>query len=318
MLIQILLFIIGIGLIFKGSDYFVDASVAIGKHARLPQLVVGGTIVSVATTSPELTVSIISGVNRVPGLAVGNALGSVAANIGLILALAAIIKPFKLPQGKFQGRVLIILGLTFLLFIFTIDLNLSRWRGLILVIVGILYLILDYHRGQKQYITANNNLNDSTTSKLNSKRTIALYFVLGLAMVIVGSNLLVNSASTIAKALGIPSLFIGLTIVSIGTSLPELATAIAAVRKNAFDLSVGNLVGANTLNLTLVTGAAASISPLTLSRMNQMFTFPLVIAILAVFFFSVRSNNEVTRREGIILLAVYTCLITGSIILNAG
>ncbi len=318
MFLEILLFLIGIGLIFKGSDYFVDASVAIGERARLPRLVIGCTIVSIATTSPELTVSIISGVNRVPGLAVGNALGSVAANIGFILALAAIIKPFKLPQGKFQQRALIIIGLTLLLFLFTIDLNVPRWRGFILVIIGIIYLILDFRRGKKQYAAENNNLSGSTTSKFNSRRAIIFYFILGLAMVIGGSNLLVNAASNIAEVLGIPSLFVGLTIVAIGTSLPELATAIAAVRKNVFDLSVGNLIGANILNLTLVTGTAASISPLTLSRMNQLFTFPMVVAILSVFFFSARSNNEMTRKEGIILLACYICLITGSIILNAG
>ncbi len=316
MVIDILLFIAGVALVFKGSDFFVDASVAIGKLARLPQMVIGGTLVSIATTTPELTVSIASGINRTPGLAVGNALGSVGANIGLILALAAIVRPFVLSSGEFRWRSQAVLGMAALLFIMTVDLRLPQWRGFILLAIGIIYLFLDYRRGRSRYAEEGEVIGETVDTKFTSRRSIAFFFVLGVAMVVGGSNLLVTSGSAIAEAAGVPPLFIGLTMMSIGTSLPELATAINAVRKRVFDLSVGNLIGANALNLTIIAGTASAISPLTISRTTQIYTFPAILVILIVFFLLVRTKNRLARWEGATLMALYLAFLTGLTLLT--
>jgi cation:H+ antiporter len=315
MALSLLLFVLGVALVFKGSDYFVDASVAIGERTGLPRIVVGGTLVSLATTSPELTVSVIAGIDKVPGLAIGNALGSAAANVGLVLALAVVIRPFEVTPGEFRWRSLVMLGFTILLFLITLDLSLPRWRGFILVGLGIICLCFDYRRGRNRYAEAGAAFRDTPDVKPRSKRSIALFFLLGAAMVVGGSNLLVSSGSVITETIGVPPIVVGLTMVAIGTSLPELATAIAAVRKRVFDLSVGNLIGANLMNLTIVTGTAASIFPLTLSRITQVYTFPSILVILMVFFLLVRTRNRLTRRDGVVLLSLYLAFVVGLVML---
>lgn len=312
MLIELLLFVAGILLVVKGSDYFVDASVAIAVRARLPRVVIGGTLVSLATTTPELTVSVISGVQNVPGLAIGNALGSVAANIGFILALVAIIRTIELHPAVFRWRSQVMLGLVVFLFLLTLDLNLPQWRGAVLVLVGLVYLFVNYRRGRR----ARPDGDVTPEVKFKSRRQIALFFILGLAMVVVGSLLLVDSGTAIAVTLGVRPIFVGLTMVAVGTSLPELATAISAVRKRVADLSVGNLIGANVLNLTLVTGTAAAISPLELTRSTQLYTFPAAFTILVVFYIASRRGNRITRGEGVVLMVTYIGFIAGLAVLH--
>ncbi len=316
MMLDIVLFILGILLLFKGSDFFVDASVAIGKRARLSTVVVGGTLVSIATTSPELMVSIVSGINKSPGLAIGNALGSAAFNLGFILALGAIIRPFELAPGELRWRSLLIIGLTLLLFLLSIDLMLTRWRGLLLVAISLIYLFIDYRRGVRQSAGLSTSSAGTETTVESSIKKMIFFFLFGGAMVIGGSILLVDSGTSIAEALHVPPLFIGLTMVSVGTSLPELATALAAIRKRVFELSVGNIIGANVLNLTLITGAAASIYPLTLERMTQVYTFPAIFLMFGVFFLFVQSRNRFTRKEGIVIISMYFAFITGLTLLR--
>ena len=311
MVLQVILFIVGIALMFKGSDYLVEASVAIGRRARLPNVVVGGTIVSIATTSPELTVSIISGLEKTPGLAIGNALGSAAFNMGFILGFAALVRPFELLGGELRWRSVIILGLTALLFFLTIDDSLTLWRGILLITIGMVYLFFDYRRGAARYAQQGEAIGGRAVSVIQTTKRLVLFFVTGSAMVIGGSVLVVNSGTDIAEALGVPPLIIGLTMLSVGTSLPELATAIAAIRKHAFDLSVGNLIGANALNLTIVTGTAASIYPLSMARETQIYMFPAIFVIFSVFFLLVRTKNRLSRWEGAIIISLYVAFIGG-------
>ncbi|MBI2935039.1 MAG: calcium/sodium antiporter [Chloroflexi bacterium] len=316
-MLQLLLFALGVALIVKGSDYFVDASVTIGERFRLPRVVVGGTLVSVATTTPELTVSIFAGTSDVPGLAIGNALGSVAVNIGLIMALAAIImRSFEMSPGEFRWRSQAMLGVAALLFLMTLDLRLPQWRGLLLIGMGMAYLLVDYRRGRKRYATRVVEATEHLGLRFKSARMTAIYFLLGAAMVISGSRLLVTTGASIAAAIGVPNVIIGLTMVALGTSLPELATTMASVRKRVFDLAAGNLIGANALNLTLVIGTAASISPLQLARSNQLYVFPAVLVMLTVFFFLVRSKNRLTRGQGFVMLGLYVAFVAGLAVLN--
>jgi len=316
LILEILILVVGIALIFKGSDLFVDASIAIGRIAHLPRVVVGGTIVSLATTTPELTVAIIAGINKVPELALGNALGSVAANIGLILALAAVISPFKLASGEFRWRSALMLGLVIVLILMTLDLRLPQWRGLILVGIGMIYLFIDYRQGRNLNTKHAEVSAETANIRLKSRRVIMSFFLIGAAMVTGGSQLLVNSGTAIAEAIGVPPVFIGLTMVAIGTSLPELATTVTAVRKRVFDLSVGNLIGANILNLTIIIGTTACISPLTLNTITQIYTIPVILVILSVFFLIVSIKSRLTRRDGILLIMLYLIFISATIVFN--
>ncbi len=317
LILNIFLFALGIGLIFKGSDFFVDASVAIGERARLPRLLVGSTIVSLATTSPELVVSISSGLNKVSDLAVGNALGSVAANLGLILALAAIISPLRGLPGKLFGRFQIMLAFLLLLFLISLDTSIPQWRGIILICLGIVYLIIDYARARGNPGLMQEEVTPAESeAPSKSFRSVLLFFFIGFIMVIGGSNMLVYSGTSIAHMLGVSPLFIGLTLVAVGTSLPELATAVTAVRKGVFDLSFGNLIGASALNLTLVTGTAAAIYPLTISRTTQLFTFPFILVLSISLFWYLRAKKQLTRPGALILLAAYLCFVAGLVFLQ--
>ncbi|OGO38935.1 MAG: hypothetical protein A2147_11060 [Chloroflexi bacterium RBG_16_57_8] len=159
-------------------------------------------------------------------------------------------------------------------------------------------------------------LGSAVTAKYTTVRKIAFFFSLGTAMVVGGSILLVNSGTAIAAALGVPRIVLGLTMIAIGTSLPELATAIAAVRKRVFDLAAGNLIGANALNLTLVAGTAASISPLELTRMTQVYTFPAILLIFAAFFMFVRTKHGLARWEGAVIMGLYLAFIAGLTVLQ--
>jgi len=190
-------------------------------------------------------------------------------------------------------------------------LQLPQWRGYILVAAGIGYLVFDFRRGANRYPETAELYSQVTGSGHKTRRRITLLFLIGAAMVVGGSSLLVHSGTGIAESIGVPPVFVGLTMVAIGTSLPELATAITAARKGVFDLSVGNLIGANVLNLTLVTGTAASVFPLVLSRTTQTYVFPSILVILVVFFLLVRAKNSLVRWEGAILLTLYVAFMSG-------
>lgn len=308
MLIQLVLLVVGMGLVAKGGDYFVDACVEIAIRTRLPRAVVGGTIVSLATTSPEVAVSMVAGLRGEAGLAVGNALGSVAANVGFILALVAILRPIRLSPGDFRWRSGLLLSLAVLLFLMTLDMSLSPWRGALLLAVAGSYLVFDYMRAGPRRVTV---AEERPIAGTMSGGKLVWLFLLGVAAVVMGSRLLVNSGVAVASALGAPPMFIGLTLVAVGTSLPELVTAVIAVRKNVADLSVGNLLGASILNLTLVVGSAASISTLTLAAANRLYVFLPLLVILTVSFLAGRSGDSLSRREGVLLMTLYLSYVAG-------
>lgn len=299
-------------LIIKGGDLFVSSSVRIAEILRIPRVVIGSTLVSLATTTPELTVSILSGIKAESGLAVGNAVGSCICNLGLILGVLAAIKHVEVNPQALRPTFGVMLGFGVLLLVLSWDLLLDRPQGVLLVALGIGYFILDFWRHQRPASASVDaeaaELETEFVARhswLKSGRGAALQFLAGTALVVGGSKLLVESAVHVAQALGLSPLVIGLTIVAVGTSLPELITAITSSRRNVSDLAVGNLLGANIANLTLIAGSAAGMHAVPMKRMTLLVNFPAMLGLMLLAFWMMSTDRRVTRREGAILLLTY-------------
>ncbi len=305
MLLNIPLFLLGLLLVLKGGDSFVDSSIAIASRLKVPRIVIGGTIVSLATTAPELVVSTTASYMGDAGIALGNAVGSAIANIGLIVSLSAILVPITIDVADFRRRALWMLLSAVLVLLFAWDLEITHQGGTILFILAVAYLSLNSLRAiierKKVKITP-----EISSPEENISLTKALMmFLLGAVLVIVGSKLLVNAGIEIAKALKIPSLIIGLTAVSVGTSLPELVTAITSAKKKVADLSIGNIVGANILNLSFITGLSAMIRPLTLDLFTLYYAFSwlfvMVFGLILIFW----KKGKMGKKAGIIMLSLF-------------
>jgi cation:H+ antiporter len=315
----ILLFLAGLALIVKGGDYFVGASVAIARFKRIPRIVIGTTIVSIATTSPELVVSSTASLTGRPGIAIGNAVGSAIANIGFILALTCMVRSIPVRKEDFRLPALSLLAAAVLLTLLTIPRTLSRGSGLLMLLIGLSYLAFDYfrHKRRPPPQPVEEAEDGAMDPRMRTLRRAVFFFLVGLAMVIAGSKLMIGSGVKIATWLGVSPMFIGLTFIAFGTSLPELVTAIASVRKRVADLSLGNIVGAGFLNCTVVSGAAAAIHPLTMSRTTQLYNMPALIVVVVTLITLARAGGRLSRRDGAILLALYAAYISGLVILKA-
>lgn len=305
MIFYLALFALGLLLVLKGGDLFVESSITIALRLKIPRMVIGGTIVSLATTAPELVVSTTASYMGDAGIALGNAVGSAIANIGLIVGVSAILAPVVIDVADFRRRSLWMLLSAILVVLFSWDFNLGRGSGLILFTLAILYLSLNCLRAvlERKKDKASSEVASMETN-LTLGKAIAL-FLFGAVLVIVGSKLLVNSGIAIAEALKIPSLIIGLTAVAVGTSLPELVTAITSAKKNVADLSIGNIVGANVLNLSLITGASAMIRPLSIDLFTRyyafMWLFIMIFAMIIIFW----KKGAMGKKAGIIMISLY-------------
>jgi len=250
-LYDIVLIVIGFGLLANGGDLFVDSSIQIGKALRVPRFVIGGTLVSLATTAPELVVSTMASSIGDSGIALGNAVGSCICNIGLIVGTVALLVPVEVERRDFVRRSAWMVAAAVLLVVFTWDRTLSRPLAALLLALSFAYLTWDY-LGIRQQRAEVFDWESTDTSELI--KSVAL-FGLGAVLIVVGSRLLVVSGQSLATAIGVPSIIIGLSVVAVGTSLPELVTGVSAARKGVPDLSLGNIIGANVLNLVPDRGA---------------------------------------------------------------
>ena len=322
MFLDMLLLLVGLALLTKGGGMFVAAAVRMAEFLRLPRVVIGSTLVSLATTMPELVVSVMAAARGNADLAVGNAVGSCVCNIGLILGLTATIRRVDIHPRALRTALLTMAGLGVGLFLLTLDLSLERWQGMVLLVAGVAYFAYDLIDAARQRKPA--EIAEATSIGAASTQGLAWFatrpgtvfqFALAAGLVVVASRLLVDAAVNLAGTLGIPPLVIGLTVVALGTSLPELVTAIGSARRNVSDLSVGNILGANIANLSLVIGVAAVLTPVTMSRLTQIFDFPAMLALMGLLVWSLLTQHRLTRREGVILLVSYAAYIAAVVIL---
>lgn len=303
-----LLLIFGLGLVVFGGDLFVRSSVGIAEWLRLPRVVVGGTLMALATSSPEVAVSITSGLRGEPGLAVGNAVGSILCNFALIAALMAVISPYRVELRDVRMPLLVLIGLCLLVLIFSIGRQVSQLEAGVLLLAGLAYFVGDLYRnlrGRGALTAVEADVVAEARHPVTTPWLSILLFGVGAVLVVGGSRLLVDNASAIAASFNISPLAIGLTIVAIGTSLPELVTAILSARKGVADLSVGNILGANVANIALVAGSAGVLSPISISDQDLYLNLPMLMAIVAVFSWLLMARRSVGRFAGSVLMTSY-------------
>ncbi len=314
--LTILLFIVGIILIVKGGDFFVDAASWIAEVSGIPKLIIGATIVSVATTLPELLVSILAAVKGQVDMAAGNAIGSVTANTGLIMALSLIFMPAVIKRKEFIGKSVFLISATALTMIsgFLGGVNIWFSIALLLIFAGFLAeniflakkgevpVPLDAEKGESVENSAKTVQKDARTIILN-----ILKFVFGVAGIVFGADFLVDSATDIALWLGVSERIIGVTIVAIGTSLPELVTTLTAIIKKQSDLSVGNILGANILDVTLIMPLCSIISKKTLevSEAFKIIDTPACLLVGLIAVVPMLISSKFKRWQGVTLLSVY-------------
>lgn len=315
----ILLFLLGLGLLIKGGDWFVDGATALARRFRLPEILIGSTIVSIGTTLPEVMVSTTSALSGHGEMAYGNTIGSVICNTALIAALSAAVRPgpadgrsLRLPAALFTAAAVAFGAVAYTTGQF------SRAVGLGLLGLFLVYLVLSVRKMRTAPAP------EATPAEPPAPlwRTL-LGLVAGAAAIAWGADLLVDNGTRLAEALGVPEAVIALTFVALGTSLPELVTAVTALAKGHSALSLGNVIGANLLNLVLVTGTAATLAPFPLPQDGTLFgvnrslalDLPVMAAVSLVLILPVLLRGRLYRAQGILLLAVYGAFCVGQFLL---
>jgi cation:H+ antiporter len=311
--LDFLLVLVSLALVAGGGNLFVDSSVNIGRAFHIPRFVVGGTLVSLATTTPELVVSTTASVLGDSGIALGSAIGSCICNIGLIIGTVALIIPVKFDQRDFTKRASWMVAGAAMVIVFSLNGAISRSFGIVLLMSAVAYLMWDFQMIRKIRARHDQILNEFSNNK--SLVDPILKFVLGIVLIIVGSRLLVSSGQNVAVALGVPSAIVGFSVVSIGTSLPELVTGVIAARKGIPDLSLGNIIGANVLNLFLIIGLSSTIQPLSLDPFTQRYAFPWLVIFIAGIIVLVRRNRLLGKSVGVWLLTLYALYMFGLVVI---
>ncbi len=319
--ITLALFILGLLVIIKGGDWFVEAAVWIAKITGIPSIFIGATIVSVATTLPELLVSTIATSQHYYDVAMGNVVGSLVCNMGLILGLTAVISPIKLSKKSFAFKSGIMLLCGFILLFFATDTLISRFEGGIFLIIFVIYII--YNILELKLGGNNKESLDGETIKYSRRHTAEyiLKFVFGAVFIVVGARLLVDNGVALAKIIGIPEQIVSLTLIALGTSLPELITAMTSIAKGHHGISVGNIIGANILNMLMVVGTCARISSggLVISYQNVMLgatiynvpqtlylDLPVSLVLMLILVIGGSLTGKIGRMIGFSMLAIYS------------
>lgn len=310
MLIPVLLFAVGLVMLIKGGDWFVDGATGIAHRFHVPELIIGATVVSIGTTLPEVMVSATSAVSGHGEIAYGNAIGSIICNTALIAAVTIAVKPGPVNTKALKMPVLFffVSAVTYCLNAYLIG-YFSRALGILMLAICAGYLYLTVRQGLKHPENAEEA--EEVTDTPLWKELILL--VLGAALIAVGADLLVDNGTLIAQALGVPESVIALTFVALGTSLPELVTAVTSLMKGHGALSLGNVIGANIFNLVLVSGVSTVLAPFSVPASKLLFgrnaslvlDIPVMLFVMALLTLPALKREKLTRAQGVILLAIY-------------
>lgn len=324
MFVLILVIVVCIAMLSKGADWMIDGVVDLAERTGMPKIVIGATVVSLGTTLPEAFVSVMAAYMGNPGLALGNGVGSIIADTGLIFGLTCVLAAVPVNRFilnrtgwvQFGSAVLLVLIAVGALLLGDGEPKLERWVGFLFLALLVLYLYITYVWAKQGGGVLPED--EVAEHELMSVGESWLKIIGGLVLVIIGARILVPSASEIAMRLGVPDDVIAATMVAFGTSLPELMTAIAAIRKGHPEITVGNIVGADVLNVLFVIGAAAVASPLLIPMNFYYFHFPAMLIILLSFrvFISMNREGVFYRWQGYWLLGVYLCYVILQYALN--
>lgn len=309
-IIQVVLLLVGFLFLIKGSDFFVDGASSIASHLKIPTIIVGLTIVAFGTSAPEAAVSITSSITGSNAMAVSNVIGSNLFNMLMVIGIAALLSNLLMEKSVLKKDLPFLVGITLLFAIFIfIGWDITNLEGIILLVILIGYVIY-LIRGSKK----SKNANDVEAAKFTLPKSIVL-IIIGLAGIIIGGDLVVDSASAIAIALGMSETLVGLTIVAIGTSLPELVTSITALKKGENQLVIGNVIGSNIFNILFVLGASSAISRIPLdSSMLIDVLFMMGVTILCFIFG--KTQDKYDKKEGVILIALFIAYMAFAILRN--
>ena len=298
MLIDIVIIVIGIFCVLKGADFLTEGAAALARRVNIPEIVIGLTIVAAGTSAPELFVSLVSALKGTPDLAVGNVVGSNTMNCMLIVGCAAMVAPMTISRSTVKKDIPFAVGASVLLMLLALNSFLGRFDGILLLAGFVSFMVYSLRQ-------AKNGQGDAPTEeKQQNPWMSALFIVLGLVGLVIGSNLFVDHASNLALALGISEGVVGLTVVAGGTSLPELATSVVAARKGQSAIAIGNVIGSNVFNILLILGLTATISPLQIEGITTIDMAVMLISVTLVWLFSF-TRYTVERWEGAALVGGY-------------
>ena len=318
MLIPVLLFALGLVLLIKGGDWFVDGATGIAERFHVPEIIIGATVVSIGTTLPEVMVSATSALTGHGEIAYGNAIGSIICNTALIAAITVAVRPGPVDTKALKTPVLFFFGSAAIYVVNTyVTGYFGRPLGILLLAIFVVYLVVTVRQGFRNPVKA--AAEEEETKEIEEKATKnsmgkdILLLVVGAALVAVGADLLVDNGTLIAQALGVPESVIALTFVALGTSLPELVTAITSLAKGHGALSLGNVIGANLFNLVLVSGISMTLAPFHIPESSTLFgvnaslvlDIPLMLFVMAFLTLPALKTRKLSRYQGIVLLILY-------------
>lgn len=314
MLLSVLLFAVGLVLLIKGGDWFVDGATGIARRFNLPDIVVGATVVSIGTTLPEVMVSATGAMLGQGAMAYGNAIGSIICNTALIAAISVAVNPgpvntksMKMPVIFFFCSAAIYCVAAYIMGEFT------RPMGLIMLVIFFVYLVITVRQGMKNPDSVETEEVEESDSKPKTLAQDLFWLIVGAALIAVGADLLVEHGTNIAIGLGVPETVIALTFVALGTSLPELVTTITSLKKGHASLGIGNVIGANVFNLVLVSGVSVTLAPFKVPVGNLLFghnaslvmDIPLMVAVMLLLTVPALATKKLHRWQGILLLCIY-------------
>ncbi len=306
---QILLLAVGFVMLIKGADWFVDGSSGIATKFGIPQLVIGLTIVAMGTSAPEAAVSISAAIKGNADITIGNIVGSNILNILIILGLSSVIVPIAVASSTIKIETPFMLFITAVMLVLGLDAEISLIDGIIFLALFALYLGYLFRMAKKD---KNKEPEDENSKNMSVAKAI-IFAIIGLALIVWGSNITVDAATAIAKAVGLSERFIGLTIVALGTSLPELFTSVTAARKGNADIAIGNIVGSNIFNILFVVGLSALIIPVPFAA-NFVFDSIIAFAAGVLLLLCCLWTKKLKRWAGITMLLGYAAYF--AVILN--
>ena len=314
MLMSVLLFAVGLVLLIKGGDWFVDGATGIAKRFNLPDIVVGATVVSIGTTLPEVMVSTTGALQGSGAMAYGNAIGSIICNTALIAAISIVCNPGPVNTKSMKTPAIFFFCSAALYCVASYFLGeFPRWMGFLMLAIFIVYMILTVRNGMKNPDSA--EVEEEEGGKERKLWQELFLLVVGAAVIAVGADLLVEHGQVIALGLGVPETVVALLFVALGTSLPELVTTITSLRSGHASLGVGNVIGANVFNLVLVSGVAVSLAPFPVPMENELlntglnmslvFEIPVMLGVMSLMIFPTLASKKLARWQGILLLGIY-------------
>ena len=315
MTLNLVLFVVGFLMLYYSAGWLVKGSSSLARNLGLTPLVIGLTVVAFGTSAPELVVSLVSSIKGKSMIAVGNVVGSNICNIALVLGLSAVVHPIKGSRSVIQRDIPIMLGVSLYLLVISLNSNIGRFEGVSLFSGIILYTCFNYYKAVKESRIKRHDESIAFAHAvedieyITSKSRQIVWIAAGIIGVVVGAEILIDAAVAIMKVFGVNEKFIGLTIVALGTSLPELATSVVAALRKEMDISIGNLVGSNVFNILSVLGAASMVKPIPIpggfvqSGLLIDYLFMIFVSLLPWLMMS--KTQTVRRRDGILLLSCY-------------